>query len=83
MGKCVKLICQSLTCRRQVEMEVPTGSEPGRVSHPRCACGSEMKKTYSKPAFRILAKTEAMLRAGDYEPRTVSGESADCPEDEL
>jgi hypothetical protein len=55
MGRRVKLACQSSTCRRQIEMEISTGSETGRVSHPRCACGSEMKKTYSKPGFRMLS----------------------------
>jgi len=36
-----------------------------------------MKEAYSKPAFRILSKEEAVLRLGDYEPPKGSGKSAD------
>jgi hypothetical protein len=65
MGGRVQFVCQSSACRRQVEIEIPTGSGTVQVSHPRRACGSEMKKAYSKPAFRILSKEEAVLRVGD------------------
>jgi hypothetical protein len=77
MGKRVKFVCQSSTCRRQLEIEIPTGNGTGQVSHPRCACGSEMKKAYSKAAFRILSKEEAVLRLDAYEPPKISGKSAD------
>jgi len=83
MGKRVQFVCQSSTCHRQVEMEIPIGNGTGQVSDPRCACGSEMKKAYSKPAFRILSKEEAVLRLGDYQPPKISGKSADRPEDEF
>jgi hypothetical protein len=76
MGGRVQFVWQSSTCRRQVGIEIPTGSGTGQVSHPRRACGSEMKKAYSKPAFRILSKEEAVLRLGDYGPQKSSGKSA-------
>ena len=83
MGKRVQFVCQSSTCRRQFEIEIQTGSGTGQASRPRCTCGSEMKKAYSKPAFRIVSKDEAMQRLGNYGPPKISAKSADSPEDEL
>jgi hypothetical protein len=56
MGGRVEFVCQASTCRRQVEIEIPTGSGTGQVSHPRRACGSAMKKANSKPAFGYSPK---------------------------
>jgi hypothetical protein len=49
-----KYICQSKTCRREIEIEIPPRHRAGESSNPRCTCGSEMKKPYSRPAFTIL-----------------------------
>jgi hypothetical protein len=68
MGRPVQFICQSSVCRRRCEMEVPAGSEGAQISNPRCTCGSEMKRVYSKPAFRVISKAEAAMRFGDCEP---------------
>jgi hypothetical protein len=77
MGGRVEFVCLASTCRRQVEIEIPTGSGTGQVSHPRRAFGSAMKKANSKPAFRILSKEEAVQRLGDYRPQKSSGKSSD------
>ncbi len=55
-------ICQSKTCRR--EMELPPGWRHGENSNPRCICGSVMKKVYSEPVFRELSRAEANSRLG-------------------
>jgi hypothetical protein len=76
MGPRVQFVCQSSSCRRQVVVEVPPGSATGLVSNPRCTCGSEMKRVYSKPAFRILSK-EVEQRLGDFNVPNGSAKSAD------
>ncbi len=68
MGPRVQFICQSSVCRRQREMEIPIPSEGGPISNPRCICGSEMKRVYSKPVVRELSKAEAAMRLGNREP---------------
>jgi len=50
-----KYVCQSKACRREIEIEIPPPREAGKISNPRCTCGSEMKKPYSKPNIRIFA----------------------------
>ena len=77
MGGRVEFVCLASTCRRQVEIEIATGSGTGQVSHPRRACGSAMKKANSKSTFWILSKEEAVQRLGDYRPQKSSGKSAD------
>jgi hypothetical protein len=71
MGPRVQFICQSSVCRRQREMEIPIASERGQISNPRCICGSEMKRVYSKPVVRELSKAEAAMRLGNREPRKI------------
>ncbi len=58
-----RFVCQSATCRREVTLQTVNGT--GYIANPRCTCGSEMKKVYSKPAFRELSKAEAELLLGE------------------
>jgi hypothetical protein len=58
-----RFVCQSSACRREIALQPGNGT--GQISRPRCACGSEMKKVYSKPAFRKLSRAEAQLLLGD------------------
>jgi hypothetical protein len=62
MGPRAQFVCQSSVCRRQAEIAMPTGSEGGQISNPRCTCGWEMKRVYFKPVFQKLSKAEAMMR---------------------
>lgn len=48
-GQCYR--CQNPDCR--AEIEVRKDSTKGEAN-PRCCCGTEMKKSYSKPVFRVL-----------------------------
>jgi hypothetical protein len=64
-----RFVCQSATCRREVTLQPSNGA--GQISNPQCTCGSEMKKVYSKPAFRELLKTEALLLLGDSELQSI------------
>lgn len=73
MGKRVEFVCQSSTCRRQVEIAVPTGSGTGQVSHPRCAPRLGNEESIFEAAFRILSKEEAVPCVGDYGPQKSSG----------
>jgi hypothetical protein len=52
-----RYICQNPSCRN--EFERPKDSGPEGNTNPRCTCGSEMKKVYSKPMARKLSKSEA------------------------
>jgi len=65
MGPRVQFICQSSACRRQVEIEIPTGGGAGQGLNLLCVCGSKMKKVYTKPVFQELSKAERILRLGD------------------
>jgi len=65
MGPPAQFVCQSSACRRQVEIEIPIGSEGGRTSNPRCSCGAEMKRVYAKPVFREFREAEARSRLKD------------------
>ena len=60
-----RFVCQSVTCHREIEIALPPANGTGRISNPRCTCGAEMKRAYTKPAFRELSKTEALLLLGD------------------
>lgn len=60
-----RFVCQSATCRREIEIALQLGNGMGKVSKPRCTCGSEMKKVYTKPAFRELSEAEGLLLFGD------------------
>jgi hypothetical protein len=53
-----KYVCQSTTCRREIEIEIPSGQEG--QGNPKCVCGSEMKKVYKPPTLTNLSKAEAM-----------------------
>lgn len=48
--------CQNLDCR--AEVEVKNSSRQGTLN-PRCCCGAEMKRPYSKPALRRIDEKEA------------------------
>jgi len=50
--------CQNVECR--AEIEVKRASIEGS-SNPRCCCGAEMKKVYSKPVLRELGKNAAVV----------------------
>lgn len=52
-------ICTNLACRRTAEFGSYT--MPPATPH-RCVCGSQMKKSYSKPSFQLLSKEEAEER---------------------
>jgi hypothetical protein len=58
-----RFVCHSATCRREIALPPVNGT--GQIANPRCTCGSEMKRVYSKPAFRELSKAEALLLLGD------------------
>jgi hypothetical protein len=64
MSARAQFICQSSACRRQGKIEIPAGLGGGKASNPKCTCGSEMKRVYSKPTVRELSKAEAMIRIG-------------------
>jgi hypothetical protein len=56
----VIFVCQSSDCRRNIEIALPPNETPEKFSNPRCTCGSEMKRAYSKFLLRELSKKEAM-----------------------
>ena len=64
-----RFVCQSAACRREIALEPGNGT--GRIANPRCTCGSEMKKVYTKPAIRELSKAEALLFLGDGGPQLI------------
>ena len=49
--------CRNSECR--AEIEVTRDSTEGK-SNPRCCCGAEMKKQYTRPALRTLNKHVAL-----------------------
>lgn len=51
-----RLRCVNPDC--QAEIEVTKDSING-ASNPRCCCGAEMKRPYSKPVVRKLDRKEA------------------------
>jgi hypothetical protein len=64
-----RFVCQSVVCRREIALQPGNGT--GQIPNPRCTCGSEMKRVYSKPAIRELSKAEAELLLGDDEPQSI------------
>jgi hypothetical protein len=64
-----RFVCQSAACRREITLQ--PGNRTGRIANPRCTCGSEMKKVYTKPAIRELSKAEALLLPGDGGPQSI------------
>ncbi len=70
-----RFVCQSAACRRETEIALPSNGRAGQFVNPRCACGSEMKKAYSRPVLRELSKPEAILRFGDSGPPKTSAEN--------
>lgn len=52
--------CQNPVCR--AEIEVLKDSVEG-TSNPRCCCGAEMKKPYSKPVLQRLHKDAPAVAA--------------------
>lgn len=61
-----KYVCLSSSCRREVEMEIPPSYAVGEILNPKCICGAEMKKVYSKPVLSGLSKEEAVHRFGNF-----------------
>jgi hypothetical protein len=53
----VHCVCQNPDCRKI--LEVPDQNYHALGPKPRCACGSDAKKVYSKPTIRRLTKMEA------------------------
>jgi hypothetical protein len=68
MGPRAQFVCRSSACRRQREIEIANDSEGRQISKPRCVCGSEMKRAYSKPEFRELSNAEVIWIFGDSAP---------------
>jgi hypothetical protein len=62
----VKYVCQSKTCRGEVETEIQVGDRQSAIPIPNCSCGSEMKKAYSTPVLSNLSKADAIRRFGDF-----------------
>lgn len=58
-----RFVCQSAACRREITVQAGDGA--GQILRPRCTCGSEMKKVYTKPAVREVSEAEALLLLGD------------------
>jgi hypothetical protein len=54
-----RYICQNPVCRKEFEGPKDPGSEGS--TNPRCSCGSETRKVYSKPLATAhkLSETEA------------------------
>jgi hypothetical protein len=73
----VKFVCQSSACRRESEIAIPTSGGTEQGSNPRCTCGTEMKRVYSKPAVRELFEAEAIQQLGDSWPPKRTGRSTD------
>jgi hypothetical protein len=48
--------CQNVECRAEIEVKRASIEGP---SNPRCCCGAEMKKVYSKPVLRTIDKDPA------------------------
>ena len=65
-----RFVCQSAACRREVTLQPVNGT--GCITNPRCTCGSEMRRAYSKPLFRELSRAEALLLLGDDDPQYAS-----------
>jgi hypothetical protein len=59
MRKGQRYRCQNSECR--AEIEVTKDSIEG-ASNPRCSCGAEMKKAYTKPVLRMLDRDNAALK---------------------
>jgi hypothetical protein len=52
-----RYICQNPACRK--EFRRLKRRDPKKDTNPRCTCGSETKRVYSKPVARKLSKSEA------------------------
>lgn len=50
--------CQNRHCGCEIKV---VKTSIGAKSNPRCCCGSEMKKPYTKPALRILSSNVESL----------------------
>ncbi len=51
--------CQNRECA--AEIEVAKNSVEG-ASNPKCCCGAEMKKVYSKPVLRTFDKDDLVIK---------------------
>lgn len=56
-----RYICQNPACRK--EFERPKDPSSGKTANPRCSCGSETKKAYSKPMATAHKLSEAEASA--------------------
>jgi hypothetical protein len=50
----LKFICQSLVCRREIEIKSSVGGYSQELGSPQCTCGAKMKRVYSKPVLLEL-----------------------------
>src|SRR5260221_8587442 len=50
--------CQNPDCRYEIEA-IKTSTQAG--SNPRCCCGAELKKPYTKPVLKMLDKQPQMF----------------------
>ncbi len=55
-----RYICQNPACRKGFESSRDPGF--GKTANPKCSCGSETKKVYSKPTLTALKLSEAEAR---------------------
>ena len=69
-----RFVCQSAACCRGIEIALPPANGTGHISDPRCTCGSETKKVYSKPVFRELSEVEALQLLGHGVPPKTSAQ---------
>jgi hypothetical protein len=61
-----RFVCQSASCGLEIEVEPspPSGGISELSGNPRCSCGSETKRVYSKPVLRELSRAEAIVFYG-------------------
>ena len=64
MRPALKFICQSLVCRREIEIESSLGGYSQELDNPQCTCGAKMKRVYSKPVLLEL-RNVTILRLVD------------------
>jgi hypothetical protein len=66
-------ICQSKVCRREIEIEILPRQRAGEISNPRCTCGSEMKKHYDTPRFKVYGDILTLTKGSGMTGITLDG----------
>jgi len=59
-----KYICQSKACRREIEIEILPRQRAGKISNPRCTCGSGMNKPYRTPCLIVYGDIQILTKGG-------------------